>query len=58
MPILGAAAGAGTNYAFVDYYVSMAHVHFGLRRLARVHGDQAVTDYFHAVLTEGKLPQT
>jgi hypothetical protein len=58
VPILGAAAGAGTNYAFVDYYVSMAHVHFGLRRLARVHGDQAVTDHFHAVLAEGKLPQT
>ncbi|MEL7179681.1 MAG: EcsC family protein [Pseudomonadota bacterium] len=58
VPILGAAAGAGTNYAFVDYYVSMAHVHFGLRRLARVYGDQAVTDHFHAVLAAGKLPQT
>jgi len=58
VPILGAVAGAGTNYAFVDYYVSMAHVHFGLRRLARVHGDQAVTDHFHAALAEGKLPQT
>ena len=58
VPVLGAAAGAGTNYAFVDYYVAMAHVHFGLRRLARVHGDTAVTDYFHAVLADGKLPQT
>lgn len=58
VPILGAAAGAGTNYAFVDYYVSMAHVHFGLRQLARVYGEQAVTDHFHAVLAEGKLPQT
>jgi len=27
VPILGAAAGAGTNYAFTDYYVEMAHVH-------------------------------
>ncbi|KQB95821.1 protein EcsC [Loktanella sp. 1ANDIMAR09] len=58
VPILGAAAGAGTNYAFVDYYVSMAHVHFGLRRLARIYGEQAVTDHFHAVLAAGKLPQT
>ncbi|PJI92739.1 EcsC family protein [Yoonia maricola] len=58
VPILGAAAGAGTNYAFVDYYVAMAHVHFGLRRLARIYGDQAVTDHFHAVLAAGKLPQT
>jgi len=58
VPILGAAAGAGTNYAFVDYYVSMAHVHFGLRRLARTYGEQAVADYFHTVLAAGKLPQT
>jgi len=58
VPILGAAAGAGTNYAFVDYYVSMAHVHFGLRQLARTYGEQAVTDHFHAVLGSGKLSQT
>lgn len=58
VPILGAAAGAGTNYAFVDYYVSMAHVHFGLRQLARTYGEEAVTDHFHAVLASGKLPQT
>lgn len=58
VPILGAAAGAGTNYAFVDYYVAMAHVHFGLRKLARVHGDVAVSDYFHKVLAESNLPQT
>jgi hypothetical protein len=58
VPVLGAAAGAGTNYAFVDYYVSMAHVHFGLRRLARAYGDQAVADAFHAALAAGKLPQT
>ncbi|MCQ0093889.1 EcsC family protein [Roseovarius sp. M141] len=34
VPILGAAAGAATNYAFTSYYQQMAHVHFGLRRLA------------------------
>ena len=47
MPILGAAAGAGTNYAFVDYYVEMAHVHFGLRKLARTYGEDAVSEQFH-----------
>ena len=56
VPILGAAAGAGTNYAFVDYYVEMAHVHFGLRRLARTHGEDQVTDHFHAVLAARSLP--
>lgn len=47
VPVLGAAAGAGTNYAFVDYYVALAHVHFGLRRLARIHGEAVVADAFH-----------
>ncbi|MBW4973670.1 EcsC family protein [Roseovarius mucosus] len=34
VPILGAAAGAATNYAYTRYYQDMAQVHFGLRRLA------------------------
>ena len=34
IPIVGAAAGAATNYAFINYYREMAQVHFGLRRLA------------------------
>ncbi|MEM6374766.1 MAG: EcsC family protein [Pseudomonadota bacterium] len=34
LPVLGAAAGAATNYAFTRYYQSIAQVHFGLRRLA------------------------
>lgn len=58
VPILGAVAGAGTNYAFLDYYVEMAHVHFGLRRLARDFGEEAVTTYFHGVLAAEDLPQT
>jgi len=47
VPILGAAAGAGTNYAFMQYYVEMAHVHFGLRKLARDYDDEAVAAEFH-----------
>ncbi|MEM7731967.1 MAG: EcsC family protein [Pseudomonadota bacterium] len=34
VPILGAAAGAATNYTYTSYYQQMAHVHFGLRRLS------------------------
>ncbi|WP_299283473.1 EcsC family protein [uncultured Tateyamaria sp.] len=34
VPVLGAVAGAAVNYAYTSYYTDMAHVHFGLRRLA------------------------
>jgi len=34
VPVLGAVAGATTNYVFSGYYQKMAQVHFGLRRLA------------------------
>ena len=56
VPILGAAAGAGANYAFMRYYTEVAHVHFGLRRLIRLHGEEAVLTRFHKVLAEGKVP--
>ncbi len=56
VPIIGAAAGAGTNWAFIDYYVEMAHVHFGLRRLGRAHGEEPVLEHFHKVLAEGVVP--
>lgn len=56
VPILGAAAGAGTNYAFTDYYTEIAHVHFGLRKLARIHGEDAVNDAFTAAIIALKKP--
>ena len=56
VPVLGAIAGAGTNYAFVDYYIGMAHVHFGLRKLMRDHGTDAVLDEFHRQLVTVDLP--
>lgn len=34
VPVLGAVAGAATNYIYTKYYQDIAHVHFGLRRLA------------------------
>lgn len=43
VPLLGAVAGAATNYAYTSYYQEIAQVHFGLRRLAitadRDHGE-------------------
>jgi hypothetical protein len=34
IPVLGALAGGGTNFVYARYYQQIAHVHFGLRRLA------------------------
>ncbi len=34
VPLLGAATGAAINSAYLGYYRDMAHVHFGLRKLA------------------------
>jgi hypothetical protein len=56
VPVLGAAAGAGTNYAFMDYYARVARVHFGLRQLARTHGEDAVLSAFHAELARLRSP--
>lgn len=38
VPVLGAVAGATTNYVYTSYYQQIAHVQFGLRRLA-IDGD-------------------
>lgn len=56
VPILGAAAGAGTNYTFISYYTDIAHVHFGLRALARDHGTTAVETAFHDALIKLGAP--
>lgn len=34
VPVIGAVAGASINYAYLGYYQEVAHVHFGLRKLA------------------------
>jgi hypothetical protein len=53
VPVLGAIAGAGTNLAFARFYQEMAHVHFGLRRLARETGRGAeVLPAFRAAVEE------
>lgn len=43
VPVIGAAAGAATNYAYTSYYQEIAHVQFGLKALARDSGaDEAL----------------
>ena len=42
VPVLGAAAGAGINYAYMGYYEEMARVRFALKRLAASHGEDPV----------------
>ena len=46
VPIFGAAAGAGTNYAFVSCYTDIAYIRFRLRNLARTFGINQITDAF------------
>jgi len=43
VPLIGAVAGAATNYAFTSYYQEMARVYFGLRALARDSGVEVET---------------
>ena len=42
IPVVGAATGATVNYAFLSYFEEMAHVRFGLRKLAELHGLEPV----------------
>jgi len=56
VPVLGAVAGAGTNYTFVSYYTEIAHVHFGLRKLARIYGADQVGDAFLQATLKLKKP--
>ena len=56
VPILGAAAGAGTNYTFARYYSEIAHVHFGLRQLARTYDVDEVSDAYTEALAALKSP--
>ncbi|MEM5477466.1 EcsC family protein [Pacificibacter sp. AS14] len=43
VPILGAVAGAVTNYAYTAYYQDMAHVTFGMLRLSEDSGESFET---------------
>jgi len=60
IPLLGAVTGAAVNMAFTDHFNEVARYHFGLRKLERLHGEQAVQDFYLAEtrrLKEAKLPR-
>lgn len=49
VPVLGALTGAALNAAFLRYYRDLAHVRFGLLRLAQTHGaERVVADFSRA----------
>lgn len=48
VPIIGAVAGAGINYAFTEYYQEIARVRFGLMRLSQDHGRERIHQAFRA----------
>lgn len=48
-PLIGAAAGAAVNLAFLEHFRSVARGHFTLRRLERVHGAVAVRAAYEAL---------
>jgi uncharacterized protein (DUF697 family) len=57
VPVLGAAAGAATNYAYTSYYQQMAHVHFGLRRLSGQSGQprEALVEALRAAVARPRV---
>lgn len=55
VPLIGAAAGASINFAFVGYYQEMARVRFGLKRLARDNDPAAVAAAFAAAMEPRRL---
>lgn len=42
LPVLGAAAGAAINLAFLGHFAAIARAHFSIRRLERAHGAAVV----------------
>jgi hypothetical protein len=55
VPVLGAVAGAGLNAAFLGYYREMAHVRFGLLRLAEQHGIEPVLTAFGEAVQPARI---
>lgn len=57
VPVLGAAAGAALNYAFLAYYRELAHVRFGLLRLVRAHDPQRILAAFAEAVGQPGVPR-
>jgi len=54
LPLVGAGAGAALNAAFTEHFNTVARLHFGLRRMERVHGEAAVRLAYGEALTRGQ----
>ena len=48
-PVIGAAAGAAVNLAFLEHFRGIARGHFTVRRLERAHGAEAVRLAYEAI---------
>lgn len=57
VPVMGAVAGVATNYAYTSYYQEIAHVHFGLRKLA-IEADRPEAELRLALQQRVALPKT
>ena len=55
VPVLGAVAGAGLNAAFLGYYREVAHIRFGLLRLAEAHGAETVLRGFATAVDAARI---
>ncbi|MBD0271674.1 MAG: EcsC family protein [Acetobacteraceae bacterium] len=55
-PLLGAAAGAAVNLAFLEHYRGIAKAHFTVRRLERRHGAALVRAAYETLRPGGRPP--
>lgn len=52
LPVLGAVTGAAVNAAFMEHYQRLARGHFTVRRLERLHGEDAVRAAYESLRAE------
>jgi hypothetical protein len=52
VPIVGAVGGAALNGYFANFFNQIAYYHFGLRRLERIYGEEAVQNIYRSELRQ------
>ena len=52
IPVIGALGGAAVNYAFASHFQSVAHGHFTVRRLERLHGEDLIRAEYERLRAE------
>lgn len=58
VPVVGAVTGAAINAAFTDHFNQIARYHFGLRKLERRHGAEAVREAYQLAMEKPRpLPE-